>query len=685
MNGSVNAGHTRRPHGLYLFAIVSTLALVLLFAAAGCAGKDEATPTAAAPSGQVAKGVSEIAAERGLTEADIEAAVKTFVPSGGRDEYIQFASGGHNGQVLVIGIPSMRLLKVIGVFTPEPWQGWAVGDSSETSKILDGGNLADGTDLTWGDTHHPALSETDGDYDGEWLFINEKANGRIAVIDLRDFETKQVLKNPLLNSNHGATMVTPDTEWVIEGGQFPAPLDGSYASIDEYEEKWRSALTMWKFDRESGRIIMEESFAIETPPYWQDLCDAGKLVRAGMVFCGSFNTEMATGGIEDGNPPFEAGASRSDMDYLHIFNIDKAIAAVAAGKTKLINGFRVIPLEVSAAEDILVFAPEPKSPHGAIVTPGGEYVVVSGKLDPHVTVYSVEKIKAAIAAGPTETDVFGIKILDFDAVVEAQIEVGLGPLHTQFDDKGYAYTSLFLDSAVARWTLGGNYSDLHSEPDWTLITTTPVHYNIGHLATAEGDTVSPDGKYLVAMNKWSIDRFNVVGPLLPQNFQLLDIGEPGEIMPVIYDSPIGVGEPHYAQIIKADKLNAWEVYPEVGWNPSTQSLHPDAVAPGEEGVTRDGNHVTVRSTLVRSHFNPERVTVKVGDRVTWHLTNIETAFDATHGFALAGENITLSLEPGESTTIEFDVTDEGVFAFYCTEFCSALHLEMAGFFMVEPN
>ena len=202
--------------------------------------------------------------------------------------------------------------------------------------------------------------------------------------------------------------------------------------------------------------------------------------------------------------------------------------------------------------------------------------------------------------------------------------------------------------------------------------------------TAEGDTVSPDGKYLVAMNKWSLDRFNPVGPLLPQNFQLLDISEAGETMPVIYDSPIGIGEPHYAQVIKADKLDPWEVYPEVGWDPGTQSPHPDSVFPGEEGVTRSGNNVTVRSTLIRSHFTPERVNVKVGDHVTWHMTNLETAFDATHGFALPGQNINLSLEAGETQTIEFTVNDEGSFTFYCTEFCSALHLEMAGFFMVAP-
>lgn len=683
MNGIAKDGFTRTRSTRSLLVVVSIMALVLLIAVAGCSSEEDPTAVPAS-SGQVSKSVSEIATERGLTEADIEAAVKTFVPSGGRDEYIMFASGGHSGQMLIIGMPSMRLLKVIGVYTPEPWQGWAVGDAGETSKILDGGNLADGTDLSWGDTHHPALSETAGDYDGEWAFINEKANGRVAVIDLRDFETKQILKNPLSMSNHGATMVTPDTEWVIEGGQFPAPLDGSYASIDEYQEKWRGVLTMWKFDRSIGRINYDESFAIETPPYWQDLCDAGKLVSAGLIFCGSFNSEMATGGIEDGNPPLEAGISQADMDYLHIFDIAKMTAAVAAGKTELINGFPVISLETAASEGILHFAPEPKSPHGADVTPGGEFVVVSGKLDPHVTIYSVPKIKAAIAAGTTVRDPFGVGILDFDTVVEAQVEVGLGPLHTQFDDKGYAYTSLFLDSAVARWTLGGQYGDKNPEPDWTLITKTPVHYNIGHLATTEGDTVSPDGKYLVAMNKWSIDRFNKVGPLLPQNFQLLDIADGGATMPVIYDSPIGIGEPHYAQIIKADKLNPWEVYPEVGWNPGTQSLDPNAVAPGEEGVTRDGNHVTVKSTLIRSHFNPERVNVKVGDHVTWHMTNIETAFDATHGFALPGQNINLSLEPGEAATIEFDVTDEGVFTFYCTEFCSALHLEMAGFFLVAP-
>ena len=301
-----------------------------------------------------------------------------------------------------------------------------------------------------------------------------------------------------------------------------------------------------------------------------------------------------------------------------------------------------------------------------------------------MTIYSFDKIQKAIQAGATETDEYGVPILNFDDVVEAQVEVGLGPLHTQFDDKGYAYTSLFLDSAVARWTLGGSYAEKNPDEPWQLITKIPVHYNVGHIAAAEGDTVSPDGKYLVSLNKWSVDRFTGVGPLLPQNFQLIDISKTGEQMQLLYDMPIGLGEPHYAQIIKADKLKPWDVYPEIGWDPSTQSKSPDAVEPGQERIERNGNTVEIWMTAVRSHYTPEIVEVKKGDRVIWHITNIERAKDATHGFALPGYNINLSIEPGETVTFEFTADQDGVFSFYCTEFCSALHLEMTGYFLVQP-
>ncbi len=666
--------------------LIAIVLLLLASAAIFVACSDEepeptATPAPAAMEAGAGGGLPDdllaVANARGLTPQDIRAALKTYVPSGKLDEYYLFSSGGQSGNVVVIGVPSMRILKNIAVFTPEAWQGYGYGEVG-TEAVLDGGNV-DTTTIRMGDTHHPALSETAGDYDGQYLFINDKASARVAVIDLRDFETKQIVKDPNLISNHGSSFVPPNTEYVIQASQYATPLGWEYAPISEYKEKYRGLITMYKFDREKGRIDMENSFSIEIPPYWQDLCDAGKLVSDGWGFCNSFNSEMATGGIESGNPPFEAGVSQRDTDYLHIFNWRKAAeVAEQAGKTEVINGMRVIRIPTAVEEGILFLAPEPKSPHGADVTPDGKYITVAGKLDPHVTIYSFEKIMKAIEAGEWTKDEFGIPVLDFDDVMLAQVELGLGPLHTQYDDKGNAYTSLFLDSAVAKWSLGGE-----DPAGYKLLEKLPVQYNIGHISAAEGDTVSPDGQYLVALNKWAVDRFLPVGPLKPQNEQLLDIGS--DTMSVLYDMPMGIGEPHYAQMIKADKIQAWEVYPEVGWDPTTQSPSEFATAAGEERIERDGNNVTIFMTSIRSHLTPEHVNLKQGDNVTWHITNIETAPDATHGFDIGGQNISLSIEPGETATFQFVANHDGTYAYYCTEFCSALHLEMMGYMMVAPE
>jgi len=300
-------------------------------------------------------------------------------------------------------------------------------------------------------------------------------------------------------------------------------------------------------------------------------------------------------------------------------------------------------------------------------------MVVSGKLDPHATIYSWEKIRSAIDSGGSgETDSYGIPILPFDDVLEAQVELGLGPLHTQFDDKGNAYTSIFLESKVAKWRL--------DPPE--LLEKIDVHYNVGHLAMAEGDTRTPDGKYLIAMDKWSIDRFQPVGPLLPQNFQLIDVDE--SPMQLLYDMPIGIGEPHYAQMIKADKLEPFQVYPGVGYSPHLMALKEGAPVSGTERIERVGNTVHVYMTAMRSHFKPEYIRVNQGDEVVLHVTNIEQAHDATHGLGISKYNVNVSIEPGETQEIRFTADQAGVFPFYCTEFCSALHLEMAGYLLVKP-
>ncbi len=626
----------------------------------------------AASSAWAAESLQDVMKRRGLSQQDLLAASKTYVPTGKRDDFIAFSSGGQSGQVIVYGIPSMRILKYIGVFTPEPWQGYGFDESSK--KVLAGGNI-DGKSITWGDTHHPAISETDGKYDGQFLFINDKANPRLAVIDLRDFETKQIVVNPIYKSEHGGAFVTPNTEYVIEAAQYATPLaNKKYVPLERFNEEYRGGVTYWKFDRKEGRLDPSKSFSLELPPYSQDLSDAGKLASDGWSFTNSFCTERYVGGIEKGRPPYEAGCSAKDTDYMHVINWKKAAELVAQGKAKKINGHNVLMMETSIKEGILFLIPEPKSPHGVDVTPDGKFITVSGKLDTHVSVFSFEKIQAAIKAGKFESkDPYGIPVIAMQDALHKQVQLGLGPLHTQYDSKQcVAYTSLYVDSQVAKW----NYCE------GKVLDKISIHYNIGHLMTMEGDSVDPKGRYLVALNKLAIDRFNPVGPLHPQNHQLIDIAN--DKMQLLYDMPLPLGEPHYSVAIDAKTLKPGIRY-KVGTDSRTDKPHPGMVRAGEEKTVRKGNKVEVFGTLIRSHITPETIEVEVGDEVTINLTNLERAQDETHGFAVSTYNVHASIEPGKTVSVKFKADKEGVYPYYCTEFCSALHLEMQGYLLVKPK
>jgi nitrous-oxide reductase len=615
--------------------------------------------------------LQEVMKDRGLTEKDVLAAAKTYTPTGGRDEFVCFSSGGQSGQLIVYGIPSMRILKYVAVFTPEPWQGYGFDDESKA--VLDQGKIR-GKDITYGDTHHPAISETDGDYDGQYLFINDKANPRLAVVDLHDFETKQIVVNPFFKSDHGGAFVTPNTEYVMEAAQYAAPFKNDFVPLEEFNDKYRGGVTYWKFDREKGRLVPEESFTFEMPPYSQDLCDAGKGPSYGWGFTNSFCSERYVGGIERGRPPFEAGCSSKDTDFLQVTNWKKAAELVKAGKVKKMNGSYLITMEQAIKENLLFLIPEPKSPHGCDVTPDGKHIIVSGKLDSHAWVFSFAKIMKAIEDKNFEDrDPYGLPIIALDTALERSVNVGLGPLHTQFDSvDGVCYTSIYVDSKITKW----NYKT------GKILDDLPIHYNVGHLMTMEGDSKSPDGKYLVALNKLSIDRFNPVGPLHPQNHQLIDIG--GKTMSLLYDMPVPLGEPHYAVSIKADKLKPAVRY-KSGWDSRTDSRSPYKARAGRERVERNGNKVDVYGTLIRSHITPEIIEVKEGDTVSIHLTNLERAEDEVHGFAMYGQNVQLSVEPGKTASTTFVADQPGVFPYYCTEFCSALHLEMQGYLLVQPK
>lgn len=623
--------------------------------------------------GYAANTLQDVMKARKLSEKDVLAAAKTYQPSGRKDEFVVFSSGGQSGQVLVYGVPSMRIYKYIGVFTPEPWQGY--GFDEESKKILRQGNIR-GKEINWGDTHHPALTEKKGEYTGDYLFINDKANPRIGVINLHDFETVQIATNPILKSEHGGAFVTPNTEYVIESSQYAAPLDNGYHPIEEYAETYRGAATLWKFDYKKGRIDEKASFSLELPPYMQDLSDAGKGESMGWAFTNSFNSEMYTGGIEKGLPPFEAGMSRNDTDYMHVYNWQILEKLVKDPKnTKIINNHRVVTIAAAVKAGALFLIPEPKSPHGVDVNPDGRFILVGGKLDTHASVYDFRKIKQAIDSKSfIAKDPYGIPIIDMKKVLHGQLELGLGPLHNTFDSKdGVVYTSLYVDSQIVKW----NYKTMK------VLDRINVSYNIGHLDSMEGKSTKPKGHYAIALDKLSIDRFNPVGPLHPQNHQLIDIS--GSKMELLYDMPIPLGEPHDVVSISASKLAPAVTY-KMGTNSRTGFKHEGMTLAGQEKIVRNGKDVKVYATLVRSHINPEHITVNKGDNVTIYLTNLERAQDETHGFGIDGLDVHASIEPGKTVSVKFKADQEGIYPYYCTEFCSALHLEMMGYMLVkDPN
>jgi nitrous-oxide reductase len=584
--------------------------------------------------------------ERAGTQSDVaQAANKTYVSPGDLDEYYFFASGGHSGQVYVYGVPSMRHLVTIPVFTPYPATGYGFDD--ETKAML--GNLS------WGDVHHPALSETDGDYDGRWLFVNEM-NGRIARIDLRDFKTKQIIGPvPNVSGNHGSAFITPNTEYSVMASRFSIPLPkGTAVEVSKYASDYKGVVTGIKIDKTSGQMSI--GWQILMPPFDYDLGDAGKKVSDGWVFFTSYNTERATGKLE-------VTASQRDRDYIAAVDWRMAEKLAGEGRGEMLGGVKV--LDPKEFPGLVYFLPCGKSPHGVDVAPDGKYIIGSGKLQGVTTAFNWEKVQTAMKNKDFTGNEDGIPVLKYESIKDAEVPVGLGPLHTQFGPDGYAYTSLFVDSAIAKWKLG----------TWEVVDKIPVSYSVGHLASAEGDTVSPDGKYLISLNKLSHGRHLNVGPSQPESSQLIDISE--EKMKLLYDA-FTEPEPHYAQMIKADKIKPIEVYPKA------ESKHPLAIWDVKDaGVTRQGSKVLVKMVAVRSTFTPTDFEIRRGDEVQVAITNIEQTTDELHGWGLLDYNINIVVDPGETKVVTFKADKPGVFPYYCTNFCSALHQEMQGYMIVR--
>ena len=603
-----------------------------------------------------------------------DAAQKVFVPPGQYDEYYAFLSGGFSGQIAVYGIPSGRLLKVIPVFSQNPENAW--GYSEETKPML---QTSHGF-VPWDDSHHPELSQTDGVPNGKWIFINANNTPRIARIDLTRFETDEIVEIPNAAGAHAAPFTTPDGRYVVSATRFSVPMPNADVPISDYKKSFRGTISFLKADV-PGK--MEVAFQIMMPGYDYDLGHAGKGPSEGWFFFTSYNSEQAY-------TKLEANASQNDKDYVAAVNWKRAEACVAEGKAKswpstykhnfIDEGSRIAKSETKTGVQMLdprdcaglvYFLPTPKSPHGVDVDPTGQYIVAGGKLATVIPVHSFTKFEKAIADKQFDTTIDGIPVLKSDAVLAGEVKnPGLGPLHTEFDGKGYAYTSMFISSEVVKWKLG----------TWEIVDRIPTYYSIGHLSIPGGDTKQPWGKYLIAMNKITKDRYLPTGPELAQAAQLIDIS--GDKMKLLLDFPT-IGEPHYAQALPASMIKDKQVK----FYSLAQNANPYKIMKESEGgITRSGKRVDVKMLAIRSHFAPDNIEgVQLGDTVYFHVTNIEQDWDILHGFAVLGNNNSeLIVAPGETRTIKWVPTRIGVFPFYCTDFCSALHQEMQGYIRISP-
>jgi nitrous-oxide reductase len=606
-----------------------------------------------------------------------DAAKAVYIAPGKYDEFYNFVSGGFNGQLSVYGIPSGRLLKILPVFSVHPENGY--GYSEESKAML---NSSHGF-VPWDDLHHVSLSTTDGVHDGRWIFDNGVNTPRIARLDLATFRTAEIIEIPNSAGNHSSPYITENTEYVVGSTRFSVPIgEKTDVPINTYKENFKGTVSFVKVDPNSGR--MNIAFQILTPGIDFDLARGGKNKSHDWFFFSCYNSERA-------NTLLEVNASSKDKDFIMAINWKKAEEYANTGKGKkwpvsyahnvydekthtststMIK--EVLVLDPKDCPDMVYFIPCPKSPHGCDVDPSGEYIVGSGKLAATIPVFSFTKMQQAIASKNLEGTFEGIPVLKYEAVLHGEVgKPGLGPLHTEFDANGNAYTSMFVSSEIVKWSV----------KDLKILDRVPTYYSIGHLSVMGGPTKKPYGKYMLAYNKITKDRYLPTGPELAQSAQLYDIS--GDKIKLLLDFPT-VGEPHYAEALPADLI----LKKNVKIYKIEENQHPYAAkGEGQAKVVRNGNKVHVQMTAIRSHLVPDNIEgVQVGDSVYFHVTNLEQDWDVPHGFAIKGaNNAEILIMPGETQTLAWKADRSGIFPFYCTDFCSALHQEMQGYMRVSPQ
>lgn len=570
---------------------------------------------------------------------------KSHVPPGKLDDYYGFWSGGQSGEIRIIGVPSMRELKRIPVFNRCAATGWG-GD--DFSKELLGGRLS-------GDTHHVHLSYTDGTYDGRYVYVNDKASARLARVRCDTMEVDRVVDIPNSQGTHGIFPQRHKTGLVLCNAEFRTPQVNDGRDMDD-PSKYGAMHTA--IDGETMEVkwqVMVEGN--------MDLCATDYEGKYSFATC--YNSE---GGVD------LEGMMAAERDHLYVFNLAAIDEAVRAGKTTTVGDSPIPVIDARGADGPYVLrVPIPKSPHGVNVDPTGKYAVCCGKLSPTVSVVQIDKLDAAFAGQITPRD-----------TVVAEPEVGLGPLHTAFDGRGNAYTSIFIDSVVTKWDIAKAIEAYDDETVDPIIQKLDVHYQIGHINASMSETKDADGQWLIALCKFSKDRFLNVGPLHAENDQLIDMSGPE--MKLVHDGPT-FPEPHDAVVVARDLIHPSKIMvrdgPRFDYYDKLAAEDGVDLMSASQVIRKGPNKVRVYMVGVAPAFSMSEFRVKSGDEVQLVVTNLDAVEDLSHGMCVSKHDVNFLINPRDTRSMTFTAGAPGVYWYYCPWFCHALHLEMRGRMIVE--